>query len=184
VSLALLVVCAGCLPEANAPIEKDVRVFQEEQSAEKLTARGRAFAAVGDTTRAQEYFDSAVSAGGDQRVLTPLLLRVCIRDGRYRMAVEYAERYLKRHPTDPRMRFLLGTLYAALGEPVAAEQQLSLAARTDVDNAALHYALAVVLRDQIGDAVRADSHFRAYLRLAPDGEHAEDARSSLFEEVP
>jgi tetratricopeptide (TPR) repeat protein len=145
--------------------------------------RGRAFAAMGDTTRAEQYFAAALDAGGDEHTITRGLLSVCIRDGRYRMAIEYAQRHLTRHPGDDKVRFIIGTLYAALGECNEAEAALRMAAKTNVDNADVHYALAVLLRDQRGDPMHADGEFREYLRISPTGEHAEEARASLLMEV-
>lgn len=182
--ILLLFSCVACASSPEQRLRADVHVFQEEQTAQKLSARGRAFAAVGDTTRAREYFDAALEAGGDDRVLTPLLLSVCVRDGRYRLAIEYAERHLRRHPRDARMRFVLGTLRAGVGESVSAEADLSQVLATAPDNSDAHYALAVLLRDQRADLVGADQHFRAYLALQPEGEHSEEAKSSLLLAVP
>jgi hypothetical protein len=47
-----------------------------------------------------------------------------------------------------------------------------------------HYALAVLLRDELGNHSQADAHFRAYLELRPEGEHAEEASESLLEAMP
>jgi Tfp pilus assembly protein PilF len=182
--LLVLLACCACAGSPEQRLRTDVHNFQREQTHQKLTARGRAFAAMGDTTRAREYFDAALDAGGDQRVLTPLLLSVCVRDGRYRLAIEYAERHVRRHPDDAGMRFVLGTLRAGVGEAVAAEADLSKAIAANPDNSDAHYAMAVLLRDQRGDLIGADEHFRAYLALAPDGEHSEEAKSSLLQAVP
>jgi|SoiMethySBSTD1v2_1073268.scaffolds.fasta_scaffold06467_14 tetratricopeptide (TPR) repeat protein len=180
----LVLLASGCANTRAAHLRADVRTFQREQSAEKLTARGRAFAQLGDTTRAREYFDAALEAGGDERELVPLLLSVCVRDGRFRLAVDYARRFVVEHPDDGRMRFVLGTLYAALGEAATAKEQLVLALEANPKNADAQYALAVLLRDQHSDPVQADVHFRAYLRLLPNGEHAAEAQGSLIEKVP
>lgn len=174
----------GCVNGQSARLQSDVRTFQREQSPATLTARGNAFAAVGDTTRAREYYDAALDAGGDPRELTPLLLSVCVRDGRYRLAIDYAERYLRKYPRDGRMRFVLGALRAGVGEPLAAEAELSRAVESNPANFDAQYALAVLLRDQRSDSLGADRHFRAYLELQPEGEHAEEAKSSLLEEAP
>jgi len=182
--IALLALsCVACAGSPAQRITTDVRAFQAEQTHEKLTARGRAFAAIGDTTRAREYFDAALEAGGDDRVLTPLLLAVCVRDGRYRLAIEYAERHVRRHPRDARMRFVLGTLRAGVGEALTAEADLSRVIAAAPNNSEAHYALAVLLRDQRGDLVGADQHFRAYLALQPEGEHSDEAKSSLLQVV-
>ena len=44
--------------------------------------------------------------------------------------------------------------------------------------------LAVILRDELHDAVGADRHFREYLRITPTGSHAEEAKGSLLKPVP
>jgi Flp pilus assembly protein TadD len=113
-----------------------------------------------------------------------MLVSVCVRDGRYRMAIEHARGYLAAHPGDRRIRFVLGTLYSAVGDAEAAEAELQLVATADSENADVHYALGVLLRDQRGDPLQADEQFRAYLRLSPHGPHAEDARASMLQEVP
>lgn len=183
VALAICGLASGCASAPERRLRADVRTFQNEQSPAKLSARGRAFAAMGDTTRAREYFDAALEAGGDERVLTPLLLAVCVRDGRYRLAIDYAEQFVRKHPRDPRMRFVLGTLRAGVGEPIAAEAEFAKVIASSPDNPAAHYALAVLLRDQRDDPLGADQHFRAYLQLQPDGEHSEEAKSSLLQVV-
>lgn len=180
----MAVAATGCASTPEQRVKTDVRAFQAEQTHQKLTARGRAFASIGDTTRAREYYDAALEAGGDDRILTPLLLAVCVRDGRYRLAIDYAERHVRRHPRDARMRFVLGTLRAGVGDAVAAEAELSKVIEVSPDNSDAHYAMAVLLRDQRGDLLGADEHFRAYLALAPDGEHSEEAKSSLLQAVP
>jgi tetratricopeptide (TPR) repeat protein len=179
--LLLAIFGLGCASRPEQRLQADVQTFQAEQSPARLSARGRGFAALGDTTRAREYFDAALEAGGDEHELTPLLLSVCVRDGRYRLAIGYAERFLRKHPRDPRMRFVLGTLRAGVGEPLAAEGEFTKVILTNPDNPDAQYALAVLLRDQRGDLVRADRHFRAYLQLQPEGEHSEEAKSSLLQ---
>ena len=181
---ALATAALGCHGAAGGRVRSDVGVFQAERSSVQLEDRGRAFAAVGDTTRAEQYFSAALDSGGDDGRLTGELLAVCVGDGRYRMAIEHARRYLSRHPADAKARFVLGTLYAAVGEARAARDELELVVRADADDPDAHYALAVVLRDQGNEAVGADHHFREYLRLAPRGEHADEARASLLQEVP
>ncbi len=47
-----------------------------------------------------------------------------------------------------------------------------------------HYLLAVVARDTDNDVVEADRHFREYLRIEPNGSHAEEAKSSLLKRLP
>ena len=47
-------------------------------------------------------------------------------------------------------------------------------------------ALSFVVMERIGitDAISFDRHFREYLRIEPNGDHAEEARASLLKKVP
>ncbi len=178
-----LSLAVGCAPSPGERVQQNVRAWKSEQKPEKLVAQARAFWSVGDLTRAEEYFAAAIDIGGDEAKIIPMLLSVCVQDGRYRVAITYAENHLRRHPGDVSARFVLGTLYAAVGDGPGARVELErvLAARPAEPQA--HFAIALVVRDQ-GDRVAADKHFREYLRLAPQGAHAEEARASLLQSVP
>lgn len=176
---ALLAACASKSAEMRANLD----TFNSERTPDKLLARGRAFAALGDTTRAEEYYAAALEAGGNEKEIMRLLLEVCVRDGRYRAAIEYAKPYVQRHPDDVRCRYVLGTLYQAVSEPKSARSELEVVVRTMPDEPDPHFALATLLRDDERDLVAAESQFREYLRLAPNGNHAEEARASLLRVV-
>jgi Flp pilus assembly protein TadD len=156
--------------------------MRKGEQPQKLIDEGRAFAAVGDTTRAEQYFAAAMSHGADEAVVVPLLIKVCVRDGRYELAIDYAQHYTQKHPTDARVRYLLGTLYAAIGDGSRARSELEFVVTAKPDDAEPHWALAKVLQDQGKDPTLADGQFREYLRLAPTGAHAEEARASLTKE--
>ena len=156
--------------------------MRRSASAAQLVERGRGFATVGDLTRAEQYLSASLEAGADVRTVLPQLLRVCVAAGRYRVGVEHARRYLREDPSDDRLRFLLGVLEAAVGDRDAALRELQVLLEHRPDDADGHYALAVLLRDDADDIVGADLHFRAYLRLSPEGAHAADARASLLKE--
>lgn len=174
----------GCVQEPpKSRVEKDLDTVRAEETPEKLFARGRAFANVADFTRAEQYLSAAIDAGGDAREILPILLRVCVAERRYRVAIDYTQRYLRRQPADHRMRLVLGTLYVNVGEPEAAKEELDRVLAADPDAAPAHYARGVLARDE-KDAVTADRHFREYLRIDPRGSHADEARGSLLQEVP
>jgi tetratricopeptide (TPR) repeat protein len=178
-------VLAGCGPATPAEkAQADMQTMRAEQTPDKLLDRGRGFAAVGDTTRAEEYLAAALDAGADPKAALPLLLEVCIQTGRYRAAIQHAENQLRRHPDDVRTRFVLGTLYAAVGDNKQAETTLEQVVEIRPNDSKAHYALAVMARDADNDPVKADKHFREYLRLEPNGDHAEEARASLLKKVP
>jgi tetratricopeptide (TPR) repeat protein len=164
--------------------EADLATLRSEQTPDKLLDRGRGFAAVGDLTRAEDYLAAALDAGADARQVMPLLLDVCVRSARYRSAIQHGENHLRRHPSDLRTRLVVGTLHAALGEPKQARAQLEQVVEAKPDEAQAHYVLAVVARDADNDVVEADKHFREYLRIEPNGSHAEEARASLLKRMP
>jgi Flp pilus assembly protein TadD len=70
-----------------------------------------------------------------------------------------------------------------MGESKLARGQYEEALRKEPKNPEIHYALAVLSRDQDGNLGEADTRFREYLKLDPRGSHAEEARGSLLEVV-
>jgi tetratricopeptide (TPR) repeat protein len=173
----------SCTRSPAAQVKNDMAVMVKEGGPERMIDRGKAFAAIGDTTRAEQYFAAALSAGGDERVVIPYLLTVCAQDGRYRVAIQYAEAYLRTHPNDLRVRFVLGALYSAVGEAAPAREALRTVVDARPEDADAHFALGVLLRDNEHDYAGADQQFREYLRLKPRGAHAEEAEASLLKSV-
>lgn len=183
VAVVLAVTAVGCVRSEETRVKNNVETMQREQTADKLLARGKAFASVGDLTRAEQYLAAALDAGGDPRKVLPPLISVCVDGKRYRVAIDYAEPHLKAHPQETKLRFLVGTLYLAVGDATAARARFDEVVATDPADGEAHYALGVVLRDSEKDYVGADKHFREYLRLEPKGSHADDARASLLRSV-
>lgn len=161
--------------------------MQKEANPKTLIERGRAFGAVGDFTRAEEYFASALDQGADAREVLPLLMDVCIKTGRFRSAIQYGEDHIRKHPNDHQTRVMVGALYAGLNEGPQATVQLEPVAKEPDAKPALraqaHYLLAVVARDDLRDVVATDAHFREYLRLDPNGPHVEEAKAALLVRV-
>ena len=175
----------GC--PANPPpkdqVQQDIAAANAEKTPDKLLARGKAFHQVGDLTRAEQYYAAAIQEGADPKEVLPLLLRVCIEGKRYRVAIEYAEPYLKKHPDDWKLRLLVAALYGGIGEPGTERAELEQVLAVNPNEATGHYALAVLLRDQYGDVVGADAHFREYLRLDPQGDHVDEAKAGLLKSI-
>ncbi|MFO0736973.1 MAG: tetratricopeptide repeat protein [Labilithrix sp.] len=187
---ASLLVCglAGCATSRESKAEADFRTVQNESNAKNLFDRGRAFAFVGDFTRAEEYLAAALDAGADPREVLPLLMDVCVRGGRYRSAIQHGENHLRRHPADLRTHLMVGALYAAIDEPERATEHLQQVVERPMPPPELlhgeaHYYLGIVARDR-KDWVGADQHFREYLRIEPNGKHVEEAKGSLLKQVP
>lgn len=183
-SVLSVLALAACGPPAQAEnIKADVATYNREHTAEKLVDRGKGFAAVGDYLRAEEYLADAMAQGADPRKVMPLLLEVCIKEQRYRLAAQYARDYLVSHPNDVRVRLVLASLYAATEDSKLAKAEFERVLEARPRDAQAHYALAVLLRDAEQDPVGADAHFREYLRLDPKGPHAEEAKSSVLHHV-
>lgn len=174
----------ACAPQRGAEVVDGIKTMQEERTPEKLLERGKAFANVGDLTRAEQYLSGALDAGADPAEVMPVLLRVCIQAKRYRVAIDYAEPVLRKRPADHHLRFVVASLHAVVGDIDAARAALEEIASGRPDDAQVHYWIAVLLRDEAGKRLDADKHFREYLRLAPGGAHAEEARASLLKVVP
>lgn len=177
------VVLATACASKESQLKANIAEYNAERAPDKLLSRAGAFALVGDTARAEEYYAAALEAGAPDSKVVPALVEVCIRDGRYRAAIEYASPYVNRHPTDLRMRYVLGTLYQGIGDARSARAQLEVVVGKSPEQPDPHYALAILLRDDAGDLVAADDQFREYLRLAPHGTHADEARASLMRAV-
>lgn len=174
-SLGGAAACGGTSRE-----QQEVQAIKQESSADILFEKGRAAAALGDLTRAEQYLVAAIRAGADERKVIQPLLVACITDQRFPAALEYAEQYLYRYPNDMDVRFVAGSIHAVLGEPDKARELLESVTRARPESPEAHYALATVLR-QGGDASQADRHDIEYLRLDPQGDHAAQARARLTE---
>ncbi|MGC4093342.1 MAG: tetratricopeptide repeat protein [Polyangiaceae bacterium] len=181
-SCAMLLV--GCVKSPGAQLQERLAAVNDARNPQLLLSRAHAFASIADYTRAEQYLRLALEAGAAAAEVTPLLIEVCVRDQRYLDAVQHAEAYLRRHPDDARLRFVLASLEAAVGNSQRARTEYERVLAHDADNADVHYALAVVLRDNFENLAQADRHFREYLRLRPSGSHAEEARAALLEVLP
>jgi tetratricopeptide (TPR) repeat protein len=183
--LAAVPAMARCGPPPTTNnVKVEMQTMNREQAPDKLVERGKAFAAFGDLTRAEQYLAAALDQGSDPKVVLPLLLKVCVDARRYRAAIDYGENQLKKHPQDIKLRVLLGNLYSAIDEPGRAQEQFETVLAQSPNEAEVHFGLAVILRDTHKDLVQADRHFREYLRLNPKGSHADEARGSLLKSVP
>jgi tetratricopeptide (TPR) repeat protein len=184
VFLGVLVSLAGCAKTPAAELRDGMNAVARERDPKRLVRAAEAFATLGDFGRAAQYYRSALEEGADENSVVPGLIDVYIRDKQFRSAVFEGERYLKKHPQQTSLRFVIASLSAALGDQDSAKKQLEQVVREEPANANAHYALAVLLRDDVADLSSADEHFREYLRLLPEGPHADEARGSLLQRVP
>jgi len=182
--VALAAAVGGCGAAPHQNVRSNLEVMERERTEDKLFERGRAFAAVGDHTRAEQYLSMALDAGGDAEKILPLLLHACVEGERYLVALQYARTELRRNPDDARLQFVVASLEAAVGDQKKALAELRALTMREPDDAEAHFALAAIVRDGQGDPDEADLHFREYLRLSPAGHHAGEARASLLKGRP
>jgi len=178
--IMLVGVSAWSACASHARPASQMAVLTQEETPEKLLARGRAFVSVGDYPRAEQYFAGALDRGADPALVLPLLLRACAEERRFRAAIDYAEPVLRKRPDDFRLRFVVASLYTTVGDVEEARRELDRITEESPSFAPAHFDLARLLRDEDGDVVKADEHFREYLRLDPTGPHAEEAKGSLL----
>ncbi len=147
----------------------------------QLVERGRRFTAVGDLTRASQYYEAALQRGAEPREVEPALVEVLVRQGRLGHARQRAERHVRRYPDAWRMRVVLATILEAQGEPERAIDQLRRALRTAPDAPLPHFLLGTLLArgDRTDRLEEARAALQRYLALAPDGRHAGEVREWL-----
>lgn len=172
----------GCAKTAGEQLHANIDEMNKEHTPEKLWERGKAFASIGDYTRAEEYFMAAMDAGGSSRKIMPMLVRVCVADNRLRSVVQYSEPYLAKYPDDTSTRFVYGTVLYAVGDYSRAKDELVRVAIEKPEFADAHFALALSERE-LGQHLEADVQFREYLRVAPRGSHAAEAQELLLKQM-
>ena len=177
-ALSLLLLGTGCASSALSQ-QREQAALRKESTAHVLIEHGDAAAAIGDMTRAEQYFVAALKAGGDEPEIVRRLLVVCVADQRYPAAAEYAEQYLRRHPLDVDLRFATASIQIAVGETGRARELLDAVLKERPNWAEAHYALAGLMRSQGEPLALADQHDLQYLKLNPRGSLADTARARL-----
>ena len=155
-----------------------------EASAEELFATGMASASGGDLVRAEQYLAAAGARGYDETKIIGPLVRVCVAASRLRQALLYAQPYLRTHPEDWRLRFVVATIHLGLESVADARRELDRVVLAAPEVPEPHFALATLLRERLHDDAAARPHFERYLSLAPTGAHADEARVALDTPLP
>lgn len=175
--LALGLVLAGCSAaggEARSPVRAE-----QGPTAAFLMNEGRFAAARGDTVRAEQYIVLAIERGYDERRALPLLLSVCVKGSRLRAALNHAEPYLRDHPEDTALRYLVATIEVGLGDDDDARRELEALLRDTPEHGDARFLLGLLELEH--DQTAATEHLREYLRREPSGRHAADVRVRLLE---
>ena len=174
-----LVICAAC----GAPAEERQTLPAHDPIADiepaLLFQQGEALAQEGDLVRAEQYMSTAIDRGYSPERGLPILVRVCVTGSRIRPALEYVTPYLRQHPSNWALRYLVASLQLALRHPDIARDELELVIQTAPNQPDPHFLLAVVLADEFHDGAAALPHFARYVQLAPNGPHAEEARARV-----
>lgn len=151
----------------------------EGMEAQELFDRGVALGRRGDAVRAEQYVAAAMDRGFPEAQAVPYLVKICAASSRFNTALNYAEPFLEEHPNDWSLRLVVATLHLALSNNGRAQSELEHVIRDVPEQPTPHYLLAVLHRDANANHADARPHFARYLELAPEGEHAEEARSAL-----
>jgi Tfp pilus assembly protein PilF len=182
VLVASIAACSRA-PESAPPITAQSEAAERRAAAADLLELGLQFARGGDSVRGEQYLAAALESGAaPDRALLPLL-KLCIKAGRFEAAAQYAESYAKDVSAKRDVEMLIGGLYITLDQSDKAVVHLERVVKKYPEHALGHFLLARLLRDQGRDVERADQHFRAYLKLDPQGQYATEARESLLKRV-
>jgi tetratricopeptide (TPR) repeat protein len=146
-----------------------------------MVSRARQSMRRGDSIRAEHYYSLAIEQGYDATELMPELLAVCLASSRLRSALNYAEPYLRKHPRDANLRYLVATVHLGLNQRKAAEQELRTVIRHDPSLADAYFLLAVL--EYSTDRDTAKQYLKEYIRLRPTGDKANEVRELLEQAI-
>lgn len=164
--------------EGEAPVAEPARVRVRKDSTEALFFRGLELYACGDLDGARRLYLHLLE-------LEPLHTDALVNLGNIEFALGSPERaeYIMRRalrldPDHVEGNYNLANLLERQGDQVNAVLFYTKAVHEDPDFASAHFDLAEVL-EELGCRDEARDHWAEYLRLEPEGEHAEYARARL-----
>lgn len=175
----LLALAAACAEAPARPAGSPGDPLKSVPAAE-LYRRGIALGQAGDLIRAEQYLAAAIDRGYPAEQALPPLMRVCLASSRLRAALSHAEPYLEEHPDAWSLRFLVASIQLGIGNVDEARTSLERVIRDAPDQPDAYFLLGVLLRDDVGDRAGAEKRFERYIELAPQGQHASEARAALF----
>lgn len=178
--LAALVASSACATGASSRDTLPGDPLAEIEG-EQLFQDGQTLAARGDLVRAEQYLAAAIRRGYPEQRALPLLMRVCIASSRLGSALQHAVPYLRLHPEDHQLRYLVASVLIGLERQDEARLELLRVIENDPTHADAHYALGVLLRDHYGDAAAAAPHLARHHELAPEGLHGAEVAGWLRE---
>jgi CheY-like chemotaxis protein len=114
--------------------------------------------------------------GDDRELVTEGI--AAYRARAFKSALGKLQAAVKETPDDPEAQLYLGLTLFELGKLTPAGAALSRSLALDARNAQAELFLGTIAQEQ-GHAAEARVHYAAYLRLAPNGEHASEVKSVL-----
>ena len=176
IAAILLVACGNAsIPDGRQPST----ARDEQRSTVELVSNGREAASRGDAVRAEQYLSLAIEQGADRRRVMPLLLEACLKSSHLRAALNHAEPYLREHPEDDALRYLVANIHVSLGQFVPAKRELGLLLQKNPRNPDGHYLLGILESRTDLDAAR--EHFVATVEFTRDEDQRIEVRSRLAE---
>ena len=148
-------------------------------SPSELFEHGARFQRAGDIVRAEQYLSAAIAHGHPQSAAVPRLLELCLRASRLHAALSYGVPYLQERPNDIQLRLLLAAVRLGLAQFKEAHTELTEVLGQQPNHAAARYLRATIARDHVGDPRAAARDFVVYLKVAPNGPHALEAKAFL-----
>lgn len=145
-----------------------------------LFAEGQRHAQSGDLVRAEQYLVAAIDKGHPSAEVLPVLMEVCIAGDRFDTALSHARPHLLREPQNWSLRYMVATLYSAVGKTPLAIEHLERVLMDAPEEANAHYTLGKLMWQE-NDNARAVALMERYISLAPKGNHAPDARALLLQ---
>jgi CheY-like chemotaxis protein len=125
---------------------------------------------------AAEVKPTETQVGDDSKVLTEGI--AAYKAHAFKSALGKLQAAVKETPDDPEAQLYLGLTQFELGRLPPAKASLTRALQLDGSNAQAELFLGTIAQEQ-GHNAEARVHYAAYLRLAPNGEHASEVKSVL-----
>jgi predicted Zn-dependent protease len=178
-SLIVAILLAACGNASTPEPRQSSTARNEQRTTAELVNSGREAASRGDAVRAEQYLSLAIEQGADRRQVMPLLLDACLKSSHLRAALNHAEPYLREHPEDDALRYLVANIHVSLGQLVRAKRELGLLLQKDPRNPDAHYLFGIL--DSGTDLDAARDHFLATAEFTRDEDQRIEVRSRLAE---
>lgn len=177
--LTVLIASTLALGCGHAPPKTQQEPANQEETSAQLFKRGQTAIQAGDFVRAEQYLTLALADPSFQRPALKLLIHACIQSGHLWVIVNQTEAYLRSHPDDDTLRYLLATTEETMGHRAEAMKHLRLILSHDPSYVDAHYLIGILKLSEAPD--ESLHHFETCLTLAPQGPHAQELKGRIAE---